>query len=90
MLPPEWEKRLIDVNVKELTDDDLAWAEFAFISGMVAQRESAREVIACCNDVGLTVVAGEPLFMFEYEHFEKVDHFVLNEAELTLPSFLRL
>jgi hypothetical protein len=42
MLPPEWEKRLIDLNVKELTDDDLAWAEFAFISGIVAQRGSGR------------------------------------------------
>jgi radical SAM superfamily enzyme YgiQ (UPF0313 family) len=88
MLPPEWGKRLIDVNVTELKDDDLAWGDYAFVSGMVVQRESARKIIARCKKAGLTVVAGGPLFMCEHEDFEEVDHFVLNEAELTLPSFL--
>ncbi len=88
MLPEEWPKRLVDVNVKKLTEKDLAWADFAFISAMVAQRESARQIISRCKEAGLKVVAGGPLFTSEYEQFEEVDHFVLNEAELTLPHFL--
>jgi len=88
MLPKEWPKKLVDVNVAKLTEKDLAWADCAFISGMVVQRESAREIIAQCKEAGLKVIAGGPLFTNEYDSFEEVDHFVLNEAELTLPPFL--
>ncbi len=88
MLPKEWSKRLIDLNVTKLTEKDLAWADYVFISGMVVQRETARQTIARCKEAGLKVVAGGPLFTSEYEQFEEVDHFVLNEAELTLPPFL--
>lgn len=88
MLPPEWKKRLIDVNVRRLTKEDLVWADYAFISAMTVQRQSAYEVIARCKEAGVKVVAGGPLFTTEHEQFEAVDHFVLNEAELTLPAFL--
>jgi radical SAM superfamily enzyme YgiQ (UPF0313 family) len=88
MLPKEWSKRLVDLNVTKLTEKDLAWADLAFISGMVVQRESARKAISRCKTAGLRVVAGGPLFTSEYEQFDEVDHFVLNEAELTLAPFL--
>ena len=88
LLPPEWTKRLVDVNTTKLTAEDLAWADYVFISGMTVQRESARHIIARCKAAGVTVVAGGPLFTIEQEQFDEVDHFVLNEAELTLPAFL--
>ena len=88
MLPKEWSTRLIDLNVKAVTEKDLAWADAAFISGMSVQRDSAHQIIAQCKEGGLKVVAGGPLFTSEYEEFDLVDHFVLNEAELTLPLFL--
>ena len=88
MLPAEWEKRLVDLNVASLTPKDLAWADYAFVSAMIVQRDSARELIARCKKAGVKVVAGGPLFTMEHEQFPEVDHFVLNEAELTLPPFL--
>lgn len=88
MLPRDWELRLIDLAVKPLTDEDLAWADYAFISAMIIQRDSAREVAARCKAAGVKTVAGGPLFTYEYEDFPEIDHFVLNEAEVTLPSFL--
>ena len=88
MLPPEWELRLIDLNVRELDQCDLDWADYAFVSAMVVQRDAARDAIARCKEAGLMVVAGGPLFVDEHEDFPRVDHFVLNEAELTLPPFL--
>jgi radical SAM superfamily enzyme YgiQ (UPF0313 family) len=89
MLPAEWEKRLVDLNVTSLTEKDLAWADYVFLSAMVVQRESARAVVKRCKTAGVKVVAGGPLFTMEYEQFPDVDHFVLNEAEETLAPFLR-
>ena len=89
MLPSEWKKRMVDLNVGALTEKDLAWADVAFVSAMVVQRESTQQVIVRCKAAGLKVVAGGPLFTGEYEKFEDVDHFVLNEAEMTLPPFLK-
>jgi radical SAM superfamily enzyme YgiQ (UPF0313 family) len=88
MLPPEWEKRLADLNVKALSDEDIRWADYVFISAMVVQTDSTKEVITRCNELGIRVVAGGPLFTTGYEEFEGVDHFVLGEGEVTLPRFL--
>ena len=89
LLPSAWEKRLVDLNVRNLTEEDLTWADIALISAMTAQRRSTHQVIARCKAMGLKIVAGGPLFTTEHDQFDLVDHFVLNEAELTLPPFLR-
>ncbi len=87
-LPPEWPVRLVDTNAQKLKEKDLKWADCAFISAMTVQREPARRIAARLKAAGVRVVAGGPLFTSEHEQFEDVDHFVLNEAELTLPQFL--
>jgi len=88
MLPGEWEKRLVDMNVRPLSDADLEWADYVFISAMTIQRESSQEVIARCRRMGVKTVAGGPLFTACHDDFSEVDHLVLGEAELTLPPFL--
>ena len=88
MLPEAWEKRLVDLNVSSLSDENIRWADYVFLSAMVVQKDSAKEVIARCNRLKTKVVAGGPLFTTGYEEFEGVDHFVLGEAETTLPQFL--
>lgn len=88
LLPAEWSKRLVDMNVNYLTDKDLSWADMVFIGGMAVQRKSAKQIIARCKASNLKVVAGGPLFTTEPDEFGEVDHLVLDEAELTLPAFL--
>jgi radical SAM superfamily enzyme YgiQ (UPF0313 family) len=88
MLPKHWNKRLVDVNVQRLTDEDLRWADVAMIGSMTVQRESAARVIARCREAGVRIVAGGPLFSSEHELYPDVDHFVLDEAEATLGPFL--
>jgi radical SAM superfamily enzyme YgiQ (UPF0313 family) len=88
MLPEDWEKRFLDMNVRGLEDKDLAWADFVFISAMSIQKASAETVIRRCKAVGVPTVAGGPLFTIAPEEFPQVDHLVLNEAEVTLPLFL--
>ncbi|MFO7559548.1 MAG: B12-binding domain-containing radical SAM protein [Desulfobacterales bacterium] len=88
LLPEDWSKRLVDMNVDSLTDKDLLWADMAFIGGMAVQRKSAKQIIARCKASNLRVIAGGPLFTSEPDEFGEVDHLVLDEAELTLPAFL--
>lgn len=89
MLPDHWEKRLLDMNVAGLSDKDLLWADYVFISAMTVQKDSARQVIDRCRTLGIRTVAGGPLFTCSSENYDDVDHLLLNEGELTLPEFLR-
>ncbi len=89
MLPNEWEKKLVDMNTISLSDRDIKWADFVFVSAMAVQKDSVRSVIKRCKRLGAKVVAGGPLFTTGYQQFDGVDHFVLNEAEITLPPFLQ-
>ena len=88
MLPREWEKRLVDLNTDDLRDEDIAWADYVFISAMDVQRQSAHEVVKRCRQLDARVVAGGPLFTTEHEEFPEVDHFVLGEAEIVISSLI--
>lgn len=84
MLPRSWEKRLVDLNVTSLGDEDLLWADYVFISAMIAQKHSTRQVIDRCRRLGVKTVGGGPLFLSYREEFGDVDHLVLGEAEETI------
>lgn len=88
MLPPQWNKKLVDMNVAPLNDRDLEDADMVFISAMSIQRASVKEVVARCRKPGIKVVGGGPLFTSAHDEFMDLDHLILNEAEITLPLFL--
>ena len=88
MLPADWERKLIDLNVHPLKEEDLLWADYVFIGAMSVQSESAREVVERCKKADKIIVGGGPLFTGDPESWPDIDHLVLNEAEITLPRFL--
>lgn len=88
MLPKSWEKKLVDLNVSKLTDEDIKWADYVFISAMITQNSSAEEVILRCQKLGTPVVLGGPILEIGCEKFTTVSHFLIGEAENTLPEFL--
>jgi radical SAM superfamily enzyme YgiQ (UPF0313 family) len=88
LLPDEWEKRLVDMNVRSLRDEDIRWADYVFVSAMAIQKASVKTVIGRCNALEIPVVAGGPLFTTDYNDYPTVDYLVLNEAEITLPLFI--
>ncbi|NQT24271.1 B12-binding domain-containing radical SAM protein [candidate division KSB1 bacterium] len=89
MLPEHWHVKLIDMNVRALKNKDLLWADLAFITGMNVQRASFQDVVSRCQSLNVKIVAGGPMMTTEYQSFTGIDHFILNEAEETLPPFLK-
>jgi len=88
MLPKTWDLRLVDLNVRPVKDEDLTWADFVFISAMIAQKDSARQVIERCRRLGVRTAGGGPLFRTYRGDFSDVDHLVLGEGEATVPRFI--
>lgn len=88
MLPREWELRLVDLNVRRLTDADLRWADFVFLSAMIVQQASVREIARRCADLGRPILAGGPLFTTGHENFPEIPHFALGEAEEIMPRIV--
>lgn len=88
MLPEAWNQKLVDMSVEALADEDIAQADYVFISAMAIQLKSARKVVERCKALHSRTVAGGPLITSAPELFDDVDHLVLNEAEITLPRFL--
>lgn len=88
MLPSTWQKKLVDLNISPLGASDVQWADYVFISAMYIQKESVNKVVAECKKWNKKIVAGGPLFTQDYTDYPEIDHFILNEAEITMPLFL--
>ncbi len=88
MLPEHWEQRLVDMATTKLSDRDIEWADYVFISAMYVQKESVQKVVQRCKNLQKPIVAGGPMFTCFPDKFEDIDHLVLNEAEVTLPAFI--
>lgn len=89
MFPEGYFLRLVDMNVRPLTDRDIAWADLVCTSSMIVQRRSQARVIARCKRAGKPVVAGGPHPTSYEEEMDGVDYLLLGEVETTFVPFLR-
>ena len=88
LLPPAWDLRLVDLNVSDLSDDEIIRVDYVFLSGMIVHRESAHQVAARCAALRKTVIAGGPLFTTGHRDFPEIPHFVLGEAEAVMSDLV--
>ncbi|MFN0122141.1 MAG: B12-binding domain-containing radical SAM protein [Blastocatellia bacterium] len=88
MLPREWERRLVDLNVRPLEDAEIAWADMVFLSAMLVQKDSLHEVVRRCQALGKRVVLGGPYVTTSAGEVPLADHIFIGEAETTLPEFI--
>jgi radical SAM superfamily enzyme YgiQ (UPF0313 family) len=88
LLPREWNKKLIDMNTRDLQDEEICQADHVFIIAMSDQEESTSKVIAKCKKLNAKVVAYGSLFTRSDEYYRNVDHLVLDEAEIPTSQFL--
>ncbi|MAE19832.1 radical SAM protein [Candidatus Poribacteria bacterium] len=88
LFPDHYDLRVIDMNVDSLSEIDLDWADYAFTSTMIVQKDSLAEVIQQCRQNGVKVIAGGPHPTSFYTEIEGVDHFILDEVEDFFLDFL--
>jgi radical SAM superfamily enzyme YgiQ (UPF0313 family) len=88
MLPEAWERRLIDLNIESLSEADLDWADFVFLSAMLVQRESLEKIIELCSKKGKRTVVGGPYVSTTHQPLP-ADHIFVGEVEETFFEFLQ-
>jgi radical SAM superfamily enzyme YgiQ (UPF0313 family) len=87
LLPSRWEVRLVDRNVEELEQRDLAWADVVMIGGMLPQQRDALALVERARRAGKPVVVGGPDVTSSPEVYRAADFRVLGEAEEVLARF---
>jgi radical SAM superfamily enzyme YgiQ (UPF0313 family) len=90
LLPQDWEMRLVDRNVREVTEEEWAWAELVVISGMIVQKADMAVQIARAKSRGLPVAVGGPFASStpDAPELQLADFKILDEGEITLPLFV--
>jgi radical SAM superfamily enzyme YgiQ (UPF0313 family) len=88
LLPPSWERRLVDLNVRRLKASDIEWADIVFVTAMLIQKDSLKGVVERCRKYGKRVVVGGPYVTTSSESLPEIDHIFIGEVETTLPQFI--
>ena len=88
LLPQSWTFRLIDRNVEDLADADLAWADVVLTGGMLPQRDDALRLIERIRAAGKPVVVGGPDAISCPDVYAAADFRVLGEAEGLIDRFV--
>ena len=90
LLPQEWEMKLVDRNVRDVTDEEWSWAELVIISGMIVQKDDMAVQISKAKQRGLPVAVGGPFASStpDAPELDLADFKILDEGEITLPMFL--
>jgi radical SAM superfamily enzyme YgiQ (UPF0313 family) len=89
MLPQEWSVKLVDRNVRDITEEEWAWADIVMLSAMIVQKRDFHEQIAEAHRRGKRVVVGGPYPTALPQECGDADYLVLDEGEITVPLFLQ-
>ncbi len=90
ILPQTWDFRVVDCNIREVTDEEWEWAELVICSAMIVQKPDLLKQIALAKQKGKPVAVGGPYPTSLPEEMEAagVDYMILDEGEITLPLFI--
>ena len=90
LLPQDWEMKLVDRNVRDVTEAEWDWAELVVISGMIVQKDDMQVQIREAKRRGLLVAVGGPYASStpDAPEIAEADFKVLDEGEITLPQFV--
>lgn len=90
ILPQEWDYKLVDRNVRQITEAEWAWADLVILSAMIVQKEDLLDQIREAKSRGKRVAVGGPYPTALPNEVTDVgaDYLILDEGEITLPLFM--
>jgi radical SAM superfamily enzyme YgiQ (UPF0313 family) len=88
ILPQEWNYKLVDINVREITEAEWDWAELVVCSAMIVQKEDLLAKISEAKLRGKKVAIGGPYPTALPQEVASADYLILDEGELTIPLFV--
>ena len=78
-LPASWPVRFVDENMRRVSEDDLAWADVVFISGMHIQSAQISDIQRRVRAAGKISVLGGPSVSAAPDSYPDVDYLHLGE-----------
>ncbi len=90
ILPQEWNYKLVDLNVREVTEAEWDWSELVVCSAMIVQKPDLLAQIKEAKRRGKRVAVGGPYPTALPHEVSEVgtDYLILDEGELTIPLFV--
>jgi radical SAM superfamily enzyme YgiQ (UPF0313 family) len=88
ILPQHWEFKLVDRNIRTVTEAEWDWAEIVILSGMIVQRQDLIEQIHEAKQRGKLVAVGGPYPTSIPHEVAEADFLILDEGEITIPMFV--
>lgn len=90
ILPQEWNFKLVDLNVREVTEAEWSWSELVICSAMIVQKPDLLAQIQEAKRRGKRVAVGGPYPTALPHEVSEVgaDYLILDEGELTIPLFV--
>jgi radical SAM superfamily enzyme YgiQ (UPF0313 family) len=78
-LPPAWEVRIVDENIRPTTEEEIAWADAVFVSGMHVQGAEIKAVGRRARAAGKATALGGPSVSASPEKYPEFDYLHLGE-----------
>jgi radical SAM superfamily enzyme YgiQ (UPF0313 family) len=90
ILPQDWEYKLVDRNVRTVTEAEWAWADMVILSAMIVQKDDLLDQIREAKRRNKPVAVGGPYptALPEDAAGAGADFLILDEGEITLPLFV--
>jgi radical SAM superfamily enzyme YgiQ (UPF0313 family) len=88
ILPQSWEFKLVDRNIRSVTEAEWDWADLVILSAMIVQKEDFLAQIQEAKRRGKRVAVGGPYATALPQEAAAADYLILDEGEITLPLFI--
>ena len=90
ILPQKWEFKLVDRNIREVSETEWEWAELVIFSAMIVQKQDLLEQIEEAKRRNKLVAVGGPYAtsLPDEPKAAGADFLILDEGEITLPQFV--